>query len=302
MINEFVHAIGYWLQLNTFYAIGICFLWGVCSVALSPCHFAALSLFTTPQVVEAGIKRVIPPFMAGHGIALFLVGLILCLFSYQLDILGHYWTVPFGVLFFMTSWRLLRPHQCSHSAPPSVGICGDKQSADAKASDKKSVFDTAMRYMTQHFSGFIGMGFVYGLLSGTCVLMFLSPILLLAQQQSFVLLLAFNAAFALGHTLPILIMGLLAQPLHSLSHSTHSALRFPRYGVALIVACIGFVLVAHPFLEAMGFDFHGHEHSHSHDGHEHDGHEHDGHNHDEHNHDGHNHDGHNHDTDEAHTH
>ncbi len=245
MLEEFIQSIGYWLQINTFYAVGICFLWGICSVALSPCHFAVLSLFATPRVVEAGVKRVLPSFMLGHAIALFFIGLILCLFSYQLDILGHYWTVPFGLLFFLMSWRLLRKKHCSHCAAPASST---------------SVFDMMTRSMTKYTASFVGMGAVYGLLSGTCVLVFLAPILLFAQEQSFALLLTLNAAFAVGHTLPLLFMGLLAQPLHKLMCSTSTALRLPQYIVAILVACIGFVLVAHPFLEAMGIDFHGHGH------------------------------------------
>ncbi len=297
MIEEIIQAMSYWLQVNALYAVGICFLWGLFSVALSPCHFAALSLFATPQVVQVGIKKVIPAFMLGHVVALFVIGLVLCLFSYQLDILGHYWTVPFGILFFVMSWRLLRKNHCTH--------CGDHTSTASHAplhimSQGAGRFDTVMQSMTKYSAGFVGMGGVYGLLSGTCVLVFLSPILLFAQKQSFALLLGLNAAFAIGHTLPLLLMGLLAQPLHKLTCSTSATLRVPRCIVAVLVACLAFVLVAHPFLEAMGFDFHGHEHVHEQEMHEHDGHDCEEHNHDAHNHDAQTHDGHNHDEHDEH--
>ncbi len=260
MTETFIKSITQWMEVNPVIAIAMCFVWGIVSVLLSPCHMAVLSIFAMPQVRDAPVRHKVFKFMGGHVLALFAIGLILIFFNYQLAVLGHYWTVPFGFLFLLMGWQLGHCQHCAHCADEVVHRHGENQ----------GYLGRFIHSVTQNSRNFVFLGFVYGALSGACVLIFLAPILLLGQHENFALLVGANAAFAIGHTLPICLVGVLAKSLHMLMHRTENFLRVPRYIAAALVFCIGLVLIAHPFLELWGFDFHGHGHEHGHGhGHEH---------------------------------
>ncbi len=270
MIDVFIHNISLWMQTNPSLSILACLIWGLCSVALSPCQLATISFLSTPQVVNSSIAHKIPKLMLGHALALFGIGLILILFSFQLNFLGHYWTVPFGILFLYMTKQLLQTKHCTHCAhehtPSNFG-------------------EKILHTITKNSWGFIGLGFAYGTLSSTCALVFLAPVLLLAKGQDFIFILALNTAFAVGHTLPIFIVSLLANSIHKLMCASDSIFVVPRRLTAIVFALAGLILIAHPLLELAGFDFHGHgqhehnnEHNHSHhDEHNHHNHDHDTH-------------------------
>ncbi len=292
MTQTFFNIIAHWIHENPAIALIACFMWGVGSVLLSPCHLATVSILATPRIATSTVKYKIHKLMFGHIVALFITGLILILFSYELDILGHYWTVPFGFLFLYLAWQLLQTNHCSHCDPNSM---------------QDSVLEKFLQKIAQNSLGFFNFGFVYGLLSSTCVLIFLAPVLVMAKSLSMQMLILFNLAFAIGHTLPIFIMAMLANSIHKLSCHSDGIFKLARRIAALCFTCIAVVLIAHPFLELMGFDFHGHDHgsvvhdhsnfdSHNHDSHNHDSHNHDSHEHDSHEHDSHNHDSHDHDS------
>ncbi len=275
MYDIFINTISQWMENYTLFTILLCFAWGLCSVALSPCHLAAVSVMSMPNIVNSPIKLKVPLFMLGHIIALFLVGSILIFFSYQLDIFGHFWTIPFGLLFIYLAWFLIRPHQCNH--------------AHANQYNPGSILDKASKYISQTPMRFIWFGMVYATLSSTCVLAFLSPILFLANTQGIIYSLSLNLAFAIGHTLPLFLAGTLAFSLHKLLHHGSKQIKIIKYFVAIIVFIVGLILTLHPFLEMLGFDFHGHgDHGqyelHEHEHHEHEHHEHNKHEHHEHEH------------------
>ncbi len=255
MTQAFLNIISHWIHDNPALAVLACFSWGICSVLLSPCHLATVSILATPRVATSSVAYKVQKLMLGHVIALFVIGLILILFSYELDILGHFWTVPFGFLFLYLAWQLCQTNHCSHCSPNSV---------------QESILDKVLQKIGQNSLGFFNFGLVYGLLSSTCVLIFLAPVLLIAKTQSVEMLILFNLAFAVGHTLPIFIMSMLASSIHRLGCRTENTFKLPRRMAAICFAAIALVLIAHPFLELMGFDFHGHEHEsaiHEHESH-----------------------------------
>ncbi len=276
MLDSFLAMINSWLEINPIFAVFICLLWGICSVVLSPCQLATVSLLSAPSVASSAVPYKILKFTLGHVLALFIVGIVFTTFSYQFDFLGHYWTVPFGMLFIYMAWQLWQKEHCDHCSPHG---------------ESHGIMDKFLKYSAKNSFGFFGMGLGYGLLSSACVLVFLSPILLLALNQSYNILLGFNLAFAIGHSLPIILVGLLAKSIHKIMCSTTALMLWPRRMMAVVFVLIGLVLVAHPFLELMGFDFHGHGHEHNNELHQHPEHAHDcdGHSHDSHNHDNHDH-------------
>ncbi len=244
MTDVFLTNIASWMQTHPTLAIIACLLWGIFSVGLSPCQLATVSILSTPSVVNSHVAHKIPKLMLGHAIALFIIGAVLIFFSFQMDFMGHYWTVPFGILFIYLAKQLLQKHHCTHCSPH----------------DESTFLHKALQKITKSSMSFMSFGFVYGILSSTCVLIYLSPILILAKHQSIELVLACNAAFAIGHTLPIFIVNMLANSIHKLMCTTESIFTIPRRLAAIAFALIGLVLIAHPFLELAGFDFHGHSH------------------------------------------
>ncbi len=245
MTEILLSNIANWMQTNPVLAVITCFAWGILSVGLSPCQLATVSILSTPNVVNSNVSHKIPKIMFGHAIALFLIGAVLVLFSFQMDFMGHYWTLPFGVLFVYLAKQLLHTKHCNHCNPHHT---------------ENNIINKILEKISKNSTSFIYFGLIYGILSSTCVLIYLSPILILAKHQNFGLVMACNAAFAIGHTLPILIVNILANSIHKLMCATDSIFTIPRLIAAFFFAIIGLILIAHPFLELAGFDFHGHNH------------------------------------------
>ena len=242
MLDYFLHHLTNWLEINPMLAIFACFLWGVGSVFLSPCHLASVSLLATPKIASSNIKYKIPLFMLGHVIGLFCMGLILIVFSIELSIIGHYWTIPFGLLFLYIAWLLIQNHHCVH--------CVQSQ-------PRHKFIDQLMQHTVNSSLGFIWLGLVYSLLASTCVFAFLAPIFLATNSQSMSFAISLNAAFAIGHTLPVFIMGVLAVSLHKLMSYNNGIFMFIRRIVAVLCICIGAIFILHPLVELLGFHIHG---------------------------------------------
>lgn len=232
-----MNAVSTWLDQNAALAVLACLGWGLASVLLSPCHVAAVSIMGTQTFADARTRHRVPLFVLGHWLATMTVGAALILFGLELDPFDHYWTLPFGLLFGYLAYSLVRPHTCSIPHKTT----------------RQTLPETLARYASRHVSGFVGMGFVYGLLSSACVLGFLGPVLLPALPKGAELAFALTTAFAIGHCLPMLLAGSLAVRLH---HSLHEAEHNPsrsakwlRQGFAMAFALMGVALVLHPFVE-----------------------------------------------------
>ncbi len=255
MLETFMQAIGNVLEIHPILAVLACFFWGVSSVILSPCQFATVSILSAPNIVDSKVNFKVPIFLLGHALALFIIGLAFVLFSIQMDFFGHYWTVPFGVLFIYMAYQLVKHTHCNHCAPEN---------------SMSGFVNKFTKFTAKTPLGFFSLGLAYGFLSSSCVLVFLLPVLFLGSGQSLSLLLCFSAAFALGHSMPIILAGVLAKSMHNLMCTTGEFVSWPRRVLAVLFVAVGLILVAHPFLELMGFDFHGHGHGHGHEhGHEH---------------------------------
>lgn len=231
-------SIASWIQHNPLVALVLCFAWGLCSVLLSPCHVAAVSVMGTQAFATAQTRYRVVLFVCGHFASMLVAGLVLILFGRQFDLLDHYWTVPFGLLFLYLSYSLVKPHTCS---------------APHKAS-KARLPDALARYASLHAAGsLVSMGFVYGLLSSGCVFGFLAPVLLAALPKGIAFAFATTTAFALGHCLPMLLAGRAAVYMHHKLHSAQTSpgrmARFVRGALVALFVILGLGLILHPVLE-----------------------------------------------------
>jgi cytochrome c-type biogenesis protein len=217
---------GPWVELA-------CFVWGVVSVALSPCHLGSIPLIvgyvggqeTMGSPRRAGLYALV--FTCGLFLTITLIGSASALLGNLNADLGPWWTLAVAALLIWVGLDLL-------------GWIRVPWSGSALA-----------RLKVRGLLGALLLGLAYGLLSGSCTLGFIAPVLGLASlQESPPMGLLLVALFGLGHCLPIVLAGsstaLVQRILDSRGHRTSSAW-FHR-GAGLLVLSLGLILAASPFL------------------------------------------------------
>jgi cytochrome c-type biogenesis protein len=217
---------GPWVELA-------CFLWGVVSVALSPCHLGSIPLIVG---YVGGQQSMSSPRQAAQYALVFTSGLFLTialigtasawLGSLSGD-LGPWWTLAVAALLIWVGLDML-------------GLVRLPWSGSAMA-----------RLKVRGIKGALLLGLAYGLLSGSCTLGFIAPVLGLASlQESLPMGLLLVALFGLGHCLPIALAGsstaLVQRLLGSHQHQRSSAW-FHR-GAGLLVLGLGLCFALSPFI------------------------------------------------------
>ncbi len=166
------------------------FLWGMVSVALSPCHLASLPLIVT---YVAGQDQAIRPrhaasyafaFTGGLFITIALVGVICSLLGLMLGDIGPYWTIAIGAILIWVALDMLGLEVCSMSG------------------------SLLSKMRVKGVSGAFFLGLAYGVLSGSCTFGFIAPILAIVTVQKDVMSgVVLILLFGLGHSLPIAFAG-----------------------------------------------------------------------------------------------
>jgi len=167
-----------------------CFLWGIISVALSPCHIASIPLIIT---YVAGQDKVLKArhaayysvvFTIGLFITIALVGIICSLLGRMLGEVGPYWTILVGAVLIWVALGMLGIPGCSMSG----GLFG--------------------RMKIKGLLGAFLLGLAYGVLSGSCTFGFIAPILaIITIQQKIVTGVILIVLFGIGHCIPIAVAG-----------------------------------------------------------------------------------------------
>jgi cytochrome c-type biogenesis protein len=167
-----------------------CFVWGIISVALSPCHMASIPLIVT---YVAGQDEALKARHAAYYAAVFTIGLfitiamvgIVCsLLGRMLGEVGPYWTILVGAILIWVALDMLGIAWCSMSS----GLLG--------------------RIRIKGLLGAFVLGLAYGVLSGSCTFGFIAPILaIITIQQKVVTGIVFIVLFGVGHCIPIAIAG-----------------------------------------------------------------------------------------------
>jgi len=106
MVEEFFVLVNQWMTTGTAIAGLGCFLWGVVSVMLSPCHLASIPLIVA---YVGGQDRAVEPkravvysavFTTGLFITIAATGIICSLLGRMLGDVGPYWQILIGLILF----------------------------------------------------------------------------------------------------------------------------------------------------------------------------------------------------------
>ena len=209
-----------------------CFLWGMISVLLSPCHLASIPLVVAyvggqEQLVKGRqAVRYAVLFSTGLFLTIVLVGVICALLGRMLGDVGPYWTMAVGVILIWVAVGMLGIAKCSR---PS-GLMTKLQVKGA-------------------WGAFV-LGLAYGVLSGSCTFGFIAPILaIITVQQQVLTGVLLILLFAVGHCLPIAVAGSSTATVKRLlaSSSFGEASGWFRKGAGILIAGLGIYFLIRPF-------------------------------------------------------
>ena len=163
MINDLLITINEWMTAGTGIAALGCFLWGMVSVILSPCHMASIPLmigYVAGQ--EKGVHTKSAAFYAvaftfGLFITIALVGIICSMLGRMLGDVGPWWTILLGALLIWVALDMVGVKVCSFSG----GLMAKIQ--------------------VRGMGGAFLLGLAYGVLSGSCTFGFIAPSLPLSR-------------------------------------------------------------------------------------------------------------------------
>ncbi|MDR3567296.1 MAG: cytochrome c biogenesis protein CcdA [Syntrophobacteraceae bacterium] len=170
MLDHVFLTINAWMMGDLLIAAVGCLLWGMVSVALSPCHIASIPLIVS---YVAGQERALETkaaalcaviFSIGLFITIATLGIICSLLGSMLGQVSPYWTVLVGGILIFIALDMWGVSKCSISG-----------SLMAKIKIKGLV-------------GAFVLGLAYGILSGSCTFGFIAPILAIISVQQKVLI------------------------------------------------------------------------------------------------------------------
>ncbi len=189
-LDQVFLTVNEWMTAGLLLAAAGCFIWGMISVALSPCYMAAIPLMVS---YVAGQDRALSPrhavqyalaFTGGLFITIAVVGVICSLLGWMLGDIGPYWTILVGAILIWVALDMVGMTACS---------LGNGLLTRLKCKGR---------------SGAFLLGLAYGVLSGTCTFGFVAPILaIITVQQELLRGILFILLFGLGHALPVAVAG-----------------------------------------------------------------------------------------------
>lgn len=190
MLDHFFLAVHDWMTGGLAVAAIGCFLWGMISVALSPCHMASIPLivgYVGGQ--DHGVKaRSAATYAIVFTVGLFLtiatVGIVCTLLGRMLGDVGSWWRILVGAILVWVALDMFGVEACSMSGRlmPRLKVRG--------------------------IGGAFFLGLAYGVLSGSCTFGFIAPILaVITIQQKIATGILFIVLFGVGHSIPIAVAG-----------------------------------------------------------------------------------------------
>lgn len=232
MLEQVFITINQWMAGGTAIAAAGCFIWGVVSVILSPCHMASIPLIVA---YVGGQQQTLTPKQAGTYAAAFTIGLFLtiamigivcALLGRMLGDVGNYWQILIGAILIWVAMGMLGVEKCSMSG------------------------SLLYRLNFRGLSGAFILGLAYGVLSGSCTFGFIAPILaIITVQQKVVTGILFIILFAVGHCLPIVIAGSSAAAVRKLmeNNAWQGAGNWFRKGAGVLICLLGGYFIMNPF-------------------------------------------------------
>lgn len=227
-------TINQWIMSGTMVAALGCFLWGVVSVAFSPCHIASIPLIVS---YVAGQEKAVKPKEAAHYAVMFsvglfitiaLVGIVCSLLGRMLGDVGPYWTILVGAILLWVALEMMGISQCSMSG------------------------SLLSRIKIKGLMGAFVLGLAYGILSGSCTFGFIAPILaIITIQQKILTGLLFIVLFGIGHCIPIAVAGSSTATVKRIlaSSSFYEGGTWFRKCAGVGIGLLGLYFIIRPFLE-----------------------------------------------------
>jgi len=231
VFETFLVTINQWIGSGVALAALGCFLWGMVSVLLSPCHLASIPLIVA---YVGGQERAIDPkqaavfsvlFATGLFITIALIGFICALLGRMLGDVGNYWQILIGAVLIWVALGMLGVEKCSMSGT------------------------LLYRLNVRGVTGAFILGLAYGVLSGSCTFGFIAPILAIITVQgkiaTGVLLIVL---FAVGHCLPIAIAGSSVAAVRKLMENSawQGAGTWFRKGAGVLIGLLGLYFIINP--------------------------------------------------------
>ncbi len=224
-----------WMSTQGGLAWAGCFLWGVISVLLSPCHMASIPLVVS---YVAGQQRLLAPreaaryavvFTLGLFLTIAAIGIVCSLLGRMLGDVSPYWTIVVGVILLWLALDMMGVTACSISGTYLAKL------------------------RLQGLRGAWVLGLAYGVLSGSCTFGFIAPILAIITVQEKVLTGVVSiVVFGIGHCLPIAVAGSFTAVVRKVMASgtfQQGSLWF-RKAAGVVIGLLGFYFILRPFLAA----------------------------------------------------
>jgi cytochrome c-type biogenesis protein len=226
-------TINQWMIQSGWVAALGCFMWGMVSVLLSPCHLASIPLVVAyvggqDELVEGrqAVKFAVL-FSVGLFITIATVGVICTLLGRMLGDVGSYWTILIGLILLWVASDMLGIAKCSM---PS-GMLGKLQ--------------------VKGVMGAFILGLAYGILSGSCTFGFIASILaIITVQEKIVTGVMMIILFGIGHCLPIAVAGSSTATVKKiLANSTFGqGATWFRKGAGVVIGGLGVYFISAPFI------------------------------------------------------
>ncbi len=235
MLDSILITINQWITGEPLIAAAGCLLWGVISVVLSPCHMASIPLIIAyvggqESSVDPGRATVFSMvFGGGLFLSILLVGITCSLLGRMLGDVGSYWQLLIGGVLIWVALGMFGVQSCSISG---------------------SLF---YRLNLKGVAGAFILGFLYGIISGSCTFGFIAPILaIITVQEKVVTGILFIFLFALGHCLPIMAAGCSAAAVRRIMEKRvwQEAGNLFRRAAGTIILLLGVYFIVTPFLGA----------------------------------------------------
>lgn len=234
MLDQVFLTINSWMMGGLLIAAVGCFLWGMVSVAFSPCHMASIPLIVG---YVAGQERALRPkdavwyaaaFSIGLFISIALVGIICSLLGRMLGETGPYWTILVGLILIWVALDMWGVSRCSISG----SLLG--------------------RIKIRGITGAFVLGLSYGILSGSCTFGFIAPILaIITIQQKVLIGITYIVLFGIGHCIPIAVAGSSTAKVRRLLQSSsfqEGSHRF-RKVAGTVIGILGLYFIIRPFVD-----------------------------------------------------
>ncbi len=233
MLDTLFLMVNQWMTSGTALAAAGCFLWGMISVLLSPCHLASIPLIVgyvggqekmvNPK--QAGIYSVL--FTLGLFLTIAIIGTICAMLGRMLGDVGNYWQILVGIILIWVALGMLGVEKCSMSG------------------------SLLYRLNLKGMTGAFVLGLSYGILSGSCTFGFIAPILaIITIQEKVITGIVLIILFAIGHCLPIAIAGSSTAAIKKLleNSSWNGASYWFRRIAGSAVCLLGLYFIVNPFI------------------------------------------------------